>query len=86
MEPLKLEDPDSDLVRRVRAIRKAADDANFDAGKVAVLRAEFENLSDEDLKALAKMHLLFSSDAPAETMEGFWLGKRIAGEILDKGR
>ena len=44
MEPLNLDDPDSDLVRRVRAIRKAATDTNFDAGVVAQLRAEFEKL------------------------------------------
>lgn len=86
MEPLNPEDPDTDLVRRVRAIRKAATDTNFDASVVARLRAEFEKLPDEDLENVASMHLLFSCDVEEATMEGCWLSTRIASEVLGKRR
>lgn len=36
--PLNPEDPDAGLVRRMRAIHKAADDANFDPAIVAAAR------------------------------------------------
>lgn len=82
MEPLNLEDPDPGFERRLLAFRRAADNSNFDAAFVADTQAAIANYSDKDLKAMVTMHLLFTDDAPMETMEGFWFGKRLAAELL----
>lgn len=80
--PLNPEDPDAGLVRRMRAIHKAADDANFDPAIVAAARARLASYSEKDLKDMAGMHILFNEDATAEDMQHFWLCKRIAAELV----
>ena len=84
---MDLPDPeatDADLIRRMRAIDKAGSDSNFDPATLSAIRAEVAGYSEKELKDLAGMHFLFAADAPAEIMEGFWLSKRIAAEILGK--
>ena len=84
MEP---DDPcpsDEGLIRRMRAIDKAGADSNFDPATLNAIRAELAGYSEKDLKDLTSMHILFNDDAPAEVMEGFWLSKRIAAELLSK--
>ncbi len=84
MEPDDPNPADEGLIRRMRAIDKAGADSNFDPATLSAIRAELAGYSEKELKDLADMHLLFADDAPAEVMEGFWLSKRIASEILGK--
>ncbi len=70
------------LVRRMRAIATADDDAGVADDVLKAARAAVDDLPLDDLESYAGTHFLFTDDAPMELMVDFWLRKRLAKERL----